>query len=66
MPCFFFEDCDSKKTDWCYEGKDSYKLCRVSKIAFYNKCLKKMINCADRLNEQDRKLDEIERKISYW
>ena len=21
MPCFFFEDCDYKKTDWCYENK---------------------------------------------
>lgn len=63
MPCFFFEDCDYKKTDWCYENK-AQDCCKVAKIAFYNKSIKKMLECIDKLDKQSERLDKVEDSLN--
>lgn len=63
MPCFFFEDCDYKKTDWCYENKAQDR-CKVAKIAFYNKSIKKMLECIDKLDKQSERLDKVEGRLN--
>lgn len=63
MPCFFFEDCDYKKTDWCYENK-AQDYCRVAKIAFYNKSINKMLECIDKLDKQSERLDKVEGRLN--
>ena len=62
MGCFFYNDCNERKTSWCHTNKAANK-CGHAKKAFNNKCNKLYLHYMEELEKEENKLRKIEEDL---
>lgn len=62
MSCFFYDDCNERKSSWCNTNHVADK-CGHAEKAFNNKCIKLYLHYIKKLNEEEKKLENMETKL---